>query len=139
MKGIEFERVWGYPWDYAYLLEIEKRKLKEMSTYFKKTQRVVGWEFTIRDIEICIRLIDIILEKDSYYKSWLDASYGGPYEPVKFPVHVNTRNFKRFCTTYNGFNEKSPIYWSLIADYRRIKAMHLYNRIRTLRMFSWWD
>ena len=26
MKGRELKRVWGYPWDYGYLLEIEQRK-----------------------------------------------------------------------------------------------------------------
>ena len=32
MKGREFKRVWGQPWDYSYLLSIEQRKLKEMAT-----------------------------------------------------------------------------------------------------------
>lgn len=141
MKGREFKRIWGYPWDYAYLLQIEKRKLQEMGKYFKKHQRTVGWEYQVREINICIKLIDIILENDIHYKSWLKASYGynTPRTPVKFPVYINARNYKRFCPTYGGFNEDSGIYWSLMADYRRVKAMHLYNKIRAYKMFEWWD
>ena len=54
MKGREFKRIWGYPWDYAYLLQIEKRKLQEMINYISKTKRHLGWEFQVT--HICISL-----------------------------------------------------------------------------------
>ena len=110
MKGRELKRVWGHPWDYGYLLEIEQRKLKEMAAYFKKSQLTVGWEFQVRDCELCVKLLDIIMEKDPYYKSWLRQAYGDPaFEDanVKFPVYVNTRNSDRF---WKGFNSKLETY-----------------------------
>jgi hypothetical protein len=139
MKGREFKRIWGYPWDYAYLLQIEKRKLQEMIKYISKTKRHLGWEFQVRDMQICVKLIDIILANDVHYKSWMNATYGGDYTHVKFPVHINTRNYKRFYPTYEGFDENSEIYWTLVADYRVAKAMYLYNKIRAYKMFEWWD
>ena len=62
MKSRGFKRIWGKPWDYAYLLLLEQRKLKEMAAYFQKSQLTVGWEFQVRDCELCVKLIDIILE-----------------------------------------------------------------------------
>ena len=49
MKAREFNRIWGKPWDWEFLLQIEKRKLKEMAEYFKRTQTTVGWEFQVRE------------------------------------------------------------------------------------------
>ena len=77
MKGREFKRVWGKPWDYSYLLAIEQRKLKEMANYFKKSKLTVGCERQVRECELCVKLIDIILEKDKDYRVWLHANYGG--------------------------------------------------------------
>ena len=46
MKVREFKRVWGFPWDYTYLLQIEQCKIKEMSAYFKKYNFIKStWNF----------------------------------------------------------------------------------------------
>lgn len=142
MKSRKFRRIWGKPWDFSYLLELEQYKLKEMLTYFKKSQATIGWEYQVRDIELCIKLIDIILEKDQYYRSWLHNSYGGdrPHRESKFPVYINVKNYKRFWPTLASFKETdSPIYVSLCTSLRMAKAMHLYNKIRSYRMITWWD
>ena len=145
MKGRELKRVWGHPWDYGYLLEIEQRKLKEMAAYFKKSQLTVGWKFQVRDCELCVKLLDIIMEKDPYYKSWLRQAYGGPaFEDtdVKFPVYVNTRNSDRF---WKGFNSKLETYSkkkileTMKSHLRSEKAFQLYHKIRMYRMHNWWD
>lgn len=147
MKGREFKRVWGYPWDYAYLLQIEQRKLKEMSAYFKKHQRTVGWELQVRDCDLCVKLIDIILERDKYYESYLETNYGeaaliirkdNPNYQVPFPKYINTRNIHRFMPNVD-LNENPKMFEHLKASLRTVKAMHLYNKIRAYRMFHWWD
>jgi hypothetical protein len=145
MKGRELKRIWGRPWDYGYLLAIEQRKLKEMAAYFKKSQLTVGWEFQVRDCELCVKLLDIVMEKDPYYKSWLRQAYSGPpFEDtnIKFPVYINTRNADRF---WKGFNQKIEDYSKKKilegnkAHLRSEKAFQLYHKIRMYRMYNWWD
>lgn len=148
MKGREFKRVWGFPWDFAYLLQIEQRKLREMAAYFKKHKRTVGWEFQVRDCELCAKLIDIILERDAYYMSWLNANYGkkacviratqNPDYDIPFPKHVNIRNSQRFLPNVD-FNENPKLIEHLKVSLRQTKALYVYNKIRSYRMFHWWD
>ena len=139
MKAREFKRIWGYNWDFYYLLQIEQRKLKEMASYFAKYQRHVGWEKSVWEMNVCIQLIDIILEKDKYYKSWLHNSFGGcNWSASPFPIHVNIKNVSRFMKNYT-LPENSELYNHIIPEIRRIKALHLYNRIRSLKLMTWWD
>lgn len=145
MKPRNFKRIWGKPWDWYYLLHLEQAKLKEMADYFEKKDRFIGVEKVVRDIRICLKLIDIICEKDALYKSWLHQSYGHPIkdfesiEEVKFPKYVNIRNRHRFLHK-DFLNGSHPnIFNSLLAEYRKMKALALYNKIRTYKLFSWWD
>ena len=145
MKGRELKRIWGHSWDYGYLLVLEQRKLKEMATYFKKSKRLVGWEFQVRDCELCVKLLDIVMEKDPYYKSWLHQAYGDlnfKDKQVKFPIHVNVKNADRF---WKGFSEKledfsqKQILEAMKSHLRSEKAFQLYHKIRMYRMRNWWD
>ena len=145
MKPRNFKRIWGQPWDWGYLLHLEQVKLKEMADYFERKNRFVGVEKVVKDIRICIKLIDIICENDAPYKSWLHQSYGGhvkdfeSLEEVKFPKYINIRNRHRFLSK-DFLNGNHPnIFNSLLAEYRRMKALALYNKIRTYKLFSWWD
>ena len=101
-------------YDYAYLLELEQFKLRRMVKNFSEAPVPhVGIEYTIRDLKMCVSLLDIILEKDAPYKTYLEENYG-PNGKVKMsvgednvlkveerdsayktPVHVNIRNYKR--------------------------------------------
>lgn len=142
MKGREFKRIWGPNYDYYYLLKLEQRKLKEMVRDFTKWKHHTDWDLSVREMNICIQLIDIILEQDKYYKSWLHTSFGTvPYEVQKFPIHVNIRNYERFFKKRGFFlpQEGTFRYNHLIPEVRRRKALHLYNKIRASRMFGWWD
>jgi hypothetical protein len=145
MKGRELKRIWGHSWDYGYLLVLEQRKLKEMAEYFKKSKRLVGWEFQVRDCELCVKLLDIVMEKDPYYNSWLHQAYGDlnfENKQVKFPVYVNVKNAERF---WKGFNQKledysqKQILEAMKSHLRSEKAFHLYHKIRMYRMRNWWD
>lgn len=149
MKSRGFKRIWGKPWDYAYLLLLEQRKLKEMAAYFKKSQLTVGWEFQVRDCELCVKLIDIILEKDKYYTSWLHNNYGSQVKWIKdgngykvdsrFPIHINIRNFSRFLPKVNLETVNQRTLLHLQVELRRMKAFYLYHKIRMYRMHHWWD
>lgn len=145
MKPRNFKRIWGKPWDWYYLLHLEQAKLKEMADYFEKKDRFVGVEKVVRDIRICLKLIDIICEKDALYKSWLHQSYGHPVkdfeslEETKFPKYINIRNRHRFLHKDFLNGDYPNIFNSLLAEYRKVKALALYNKIRTYKLFSWWD
>ena len=114
-----------YDWDYSYLIALEKKKLQRMRDCIKQENHLANNEFVVRDIGICIRLIDIFMEDDPVYKTWLDRSYSGTklrfrkledgnYELVDddrkpladIPVYVNVRNERRFF-------RKTPIKESL--------------------------
>lgn len=146
MKGREFKRVWGFPWDYSYLLCIEQRKLKEMSEYFKKSKLTVDWERQVKDCELCVKLLDIILENDKDYKAWLHANYGGKNilelqirEQLPFHKYINVNNASRFMKHFHEAKSNPYIYESLKVELRRQKAFHLYHKIRLDRMQTWWD
>lgn len=138
-KCREFKRWIGNDFDFGYLLKMEQYKFRRMAKYFNKSRRTVGWENQVRVCKLCDKLISIILEEDSYYNSWLHASYGGnKREEVPFPVHINTRNWNRFMENTPEPKE-SKVYVSWCASYRTVKALYLYNKIRNYKMFSLWD
>ena len=141
MKGREFKRIWGKPWDYGYLLKLEQYKIREMCKYFKKSQLVVGWELQVRDLTICDKLISIVLEEDKHYKGWLDTCYGGTKRTqIPFPTYVNTKNYKRFMPTVEDFHQNSLVLHNgMLISLRQQKALYLYNKIRAYRMQHWQD
>lgn len=140
MKGREFKRIWGEAWDACFLLEIEKRKLTEIRDYIAKHKRHVDWELDVRDMNICLKLLDIILEKDQYYRSWLDNCYGSRlHKQLPFPVYVNLRNYKRFIPTIDVDKYNESLLSHLHSNIRKEKAMYLYNKIRAYKMLGWWD
>ena len=146
MKGREFKRVWGFAWDYSYLLAIEQRKLREMANYFKKSKLTVGWERQVKECELCVKLLDIVAERDSDYKAWLNANYGGKNifemqmrEQIPFHKYINTRNASRFMTHFHEAQSNHYISESLKVELRRQKAFYLYQKIRLHRMQTWWN
>lgn len=135
--------------DFGYLFELERFKIRRMVKSFSEASVPhVGIEFTIRDLKLCVSLLDIILEQDAPMKTYMEDNYGlnGKVKmsfgednvlkveerdsAYKTPVHVNTRNYKRF-----GFKEEPEKI--VLMDYRRVKALRLYNKLRN-RSFSWW-
>lgn len=146
MKPRNFKRIWGKPWDWYYLLDLERHKIREMMNYINKTQRFVGWEIVVRDMRTCIKLIDIVLEEDIPYKTWLHQNYSYPFKDFEhfketpFPRYVNVKNADRFLKPKNYLIDPNElIYQILITEYRRVKALALYNKIRTYKLFTWWD
>lgn len=113
-------------WDDGYLLDIEEHQLKQMLKYFIKSDLVENNDIIVRDIKLCLSLIDIIKN-----------------EAIDMP-YVNVKNYKRFIPSLN--NEMLD---PLIRDVNTVKmvsrwiaqekAFHLYNKIRAYKMQTWWD
>ena len=151
MKSRKLRRIWGKPWDFDYLLKLEQYKIREMIAYFKKHHHLSNWKFVVRDMQICDRLISIVLEKDKHYQSWLDVNYGEgrwcynkeKIKYVRFHIKVNTKNFKRFFPLAK-FDDPIVLQHPHLEDNAKIslrqkKALYLYNKIRAYRMGCWWD
>ena len=108
--------------DYEYLLDIEKVALKYMAEYFKSSNIVVGNEFIVRDISLCLKLLNIATGDLFYAKEDINAPY------------VNIRNKERFIK-HTTKNLDSPAIRSFI---REMKAWNLYCKVRS-NMQGWWD
>ena len=139
MKTRGLKKIWGHNWDYYYLLRLEQRKISEMARDFAKWRHHVGWERTVAEMNLCVKLLDIVLEKDKDYKSWLHANYGEKGKFTKFHVYVNLNNYKRFLKRVEEFPEHPILHESMKIELRRIKALHLYHKIRNVKILSWWD
>lgn len=137
----------GDPWDWVYLLELEYAKIKEMREWHKKHDRYVGTEYNVRDMGICLSLIDILLGKRSisHVEGKLLSEPTGegemrrivPSPDFKFvmDVHVNTRNIDRFVK----YEKNKDFYLNNLDELYKLKARHLYHNIRADREEGWWE
>ena len=147
-------------WDYAYLIALEKKKLQRMHDCIKRESRLEHKDFVVRDIAICICLIDIFMEDDAVHNTWLKQSFSGKLQFTKvdddlykldnedrpiadYPVYVNVRNERRFFrrtpikeAQSEGDRTKAIL---SITRLRQYKALHLYHLIREYKLFEWWD
>ena len=114
--------------DYEYLLDIERVALKYMAEYFKSSNIVVHNEFIVRDISLCLKLLDIATGRDFHSNNLFHENEG-----INAP-YVNTRNKDRFIK-HTAENFEFIVIKSLI---REVKAWNLYCRVRS-NMQEWWD
>ena len=148
-------------WDYAFLIALEKKKLQRMHDYFKHDGHLENNDIVARDIAICIRLIDIFMEDDAAYNTWLHKSYSDElkwrkleddtcelddsnFTPLaEFPVYVNIRNEQRFFRNTPIKNAQQEGHRDnaiqLTTRLRQEKALHLYHLIREYKLMTWWD
>lgn len=137
------------------MLEMEYMKLRQMEEYFKEMDTFVGIEYVRRDLRICLRLLDIVLERDDLdikrsplkFVPFKDDKgrkmykLEGASEIISYKkLYVNIRNSVRFIKfDFTSPNVDESLEISYKESLRRHKAWHLYNLIRTYRMFAWWD
>jgi hypothetical protein len=142
--------------DFAYLLILERFKLKRMIDSFSKaTMPHEHISFNVRDMKICVNCIDIILEEDihsvNHFKKYEDfdiklhttENEDGTYTldtsnwiSPTFDHYVNINNAKRFnFEIIKDVNQN--LFEHMKMDLRQIKALHLYNLIRN-KLMSWW-
>lgn len=148
-------------WDYAYLIALEKKKLQRMHDCIKREGHLENNAIVVRDIAICIRLIDIFMEDDAVYNTWLHQSFSGELKFRKlennlyelddtdmkaiadYPVYVNVRNEHRFFRATpikdaQQEGDRDKVILSTVS-LRQQKALHLYHLIREYNLLTWWD
>lgn len=119
------------PFDYGFVLSIEKQALIRMYEYFKVSRIAEGNERVEKELNLALKLLDIVLEIDSAYHCDFKPRSDGFVDR-----HINVKNWKRFCPKAANLDWNTPI----LKDYlRREKAWYLYNKLKFERMRSWWD
>lgn len=148
-----FKIMWSnHPYDYAYLLELEREKLRDMYKYFSTANIIADEWILARDCKLAISLLDIILGDDSSYDihipeltSLIEGKYNIKYTIRKY---VNDNNIDRFmhcdiCKKYrieSSKKDKNNNFPIIIRDDLRIaKAWNLYCKLREYRLRTWWD
>lgn len=116
----------GEPYDWSNLLRLEQAKLIEMRDYFMMMSNDFDHHADIKWINICIDLIDIIVD-----------------QPDEHP-YVNTNNIWRFISPTDYVKgvvkvDVEDYYRAYPQDLRYIKAEHLYYEIRKRYTGHWWD
>lgn len=143
-------------WDFSYLLIIEKYKLKKMAKYFCNADITVEDKQTAKWINICTKLIAIMLEEDTAisYEEALKCYKKGTKISVesfilnswnsKIVKYINTKNAYRFYDReyLEHFSkqlkkEKTKNY--MLDELRRTKATTLYYSIMKNYIYSWWN
>lgn len=142
----------SYPYDSSFLLEIEQAKLNEIADYIETDDRFVGCEYVVRDIRLCVKLIEILKHETVYFHFNGDIRFvpsgkvdedGNeimelkPTPDFKYvcDVNVNKRNINRFVRNQK---EKEAFENQPHELYLR-KARCLYHKIRSEREQEWWD
>ena len=146
----------GRPYDYGYLFDLEYYKIKEIMEYHIRANRFVGVEYAIRDMRICLSLIEIFTGRRNLFhfdgdivfkeidKDTLDKL--GETEPLyemtetddfeyHCDVNVNLKNLHRFVDD----EELYDFYNSHPHEFYELKARCLYHKIRLEKELEWWD
>lgn len=108
-------------WDWEYMIDLEYFQLKQMLKYFIKSDLTTNNEFIVRDIRICITLIEIIKNEAE------DVTY------------INIKNYKRFTPEITEEQINGYLKDRLAKEVAIEKAFSLYNKIRSYKMQTWWD
>lgn len=126
-----------FDWDYYYMLILEKAKFEDVANYFTKSNIAEEDWAVARDAKICIKLIDIIIGKDSSY----NIKYNQKNFDVIITKYVNIKNIKRFDESNYFFNayKTNAIRYLIKDDLRIKKAWNLYCKIREYNMRDWWN
>lgn len=138
----------GYPYDYGYLLDLERAKLTEMANYLERSALVEGYERKVEQIRTCIRLIDIINENGELtydYEGHMNfipckdnpELYEMDNSSLKYicKINVNFRNFDRFIKN----KDLKDFYDNYPHEFYLIKARQLYHKLRANYEEGWWD
>lgn len=106
--------------DYLFIINMELEMLEKFYEYYKNSYRMFENRYVYQKIELAIKLLRISVNNDCFtiLDKWYDVSTN----------YVNMRNASRFI--------KSDTY---AKEVRTLKAWHLYNKLRTQYLQTWWD
>lgn len=116
------------PFDFGFLLEIERQSLIQMRDYFKVSNISEDDYKVYTQIRLAVQLLNIVLEEDSAYHYNNGESF--------VDIYINPRNSYRFMKSVSSnVIKNNPI---LLDDLRIQKAWFLYNKLRFYSMQGWW-
>lgn len=127
------EAINGESFDYAYLYYIERKKLIEMREYFKVHGISTRNDEIIKQINLAIKLLDIIIDENVFHFERDDVYDESIYV---CDVNVNLKNINRFT---NNEIEKDVIKNKFPHELYLLKATHLYHKLRNNLEQNWWD
>lgn len=112
-------------WDWSFMLEMERRKLKRMANWFEKNGCHENVEYDVSKMRLAVKLLDIVIEDT-------DSSF----------LYINLKNINRFlCPSMSEWTLKNIENGELMAreGLRVQKAWYLYNKLRYYFLRNWWD
>lgn len=115
-----------FDWDWQYMLDLERHKLKRMYKYFTEHDFSAADSRVAKELNLAIKLIEIICGDDSQ-RLLIDGN---------FKKYVNIKNYKRFVTYTIPQLNVSAYFRS---ELRVEKAWNLYHKLRQDRMRTWWN
>lgn len=131
-----------YDYGYSSLLRIEKYKLSKMADMYEHPGRDVNrysldCRSIIRDLRLCVKLIDIVNGTDNAYKvAYNHETHSYEKNGV---TYVNMRNAYRFISP-KLLKLHDANMWlgiTITNEVRRMKAWSLYSQIRALNINKW--
>lgn len=141
VKYVLFKDRW---YDAEYLLELEYHKVKEMLAWHEGTMRFVDSDQIVRQLKLAVSLLEIISGRKELEDIYIIPHNGEPENHKNVTIvpkmYVNVRNAKRFvpegCSDPEGYVHMFNRY---PAELYRIKAQHLYYRLRKECTDKWSD
>ena len=143
-----FKMVWeafkGFPHDHSYMWRLERAKLIEMKRYFIYSSDTFSHEGDIYWINVCIKLLDILIEDDLWEYQTEDGKVYNSDDIIEAPFdsliavfnrYVNVKNQTRFFNVYTD----EDIYNSYKHYLYTEKVKHLYYEILKNKINDWWD
>lgn len=121
-KSFKFE-----PWDFGFMLDVEKEMLILMQKYHKKSNITYSNPIIAKQINRAIKLLNIVDGTDSAF--CIDENNN-----AYLSKYINFKNSQRFYN-YN-VQSKNP---AILDDLRIRKAWYLYCWIRYNYLLTWWD
>lgn len=135
-----------YPWDFGYMIQIEKQMLKQMQDYHTNSNIIEDNPEIARQLKWAIKLLNIADETESawQFSNPIFVDNNGVVErnpEFKFwlTTYINTKNWKRFITIPNEAHIPNWNNIHIQDHLRQMKAWYIYNRLRYIYLMNWWD
>lgn len=140
----------SYDFDYSSILEVERHQIKRVRDCITRYQNHVNWERDVRNMNLALKLLDIIeedgeaelLPKDIEHIFFKEDGRleVNPKSYYKLNRYVNTKNAKRFLQDVSLYNFEDPRNGDKDKDRLRVeKAWNLYYKLRHYKTREWWD
>lgn len=127
------EAICGYPFDYCYMWSLQRSKLKEMLEYFKKSNITEDNWRIVRDLNLAINFLDIMINEDELYEYTPGKNWPGNYKCL---INVNLTNIDRFV---KNKDDKDFIINKMQHNLYVLKVKNLYYKLLQERSEAWWD